>query len=69
MARRPKRLVITPAVAQIHQLAARVFGPVEVVQVIRRPAAEAVSVGQPVTMGARSRNCLVRKQPAGSAAT
>jgi hypothetical protein len=37
--RKPKttpRPPLTPAVAQIHQLVARVFGPVEVVQIIRR---------------------------------
>ncbi len=37
--RKPKptpRPPLTPAVAQIHQLVTRVFGPVEVVEVIRR---------------------------------
>jgi hypothetical protein len=69
MARRSKRPAITPEVAKIHQLVSRVFGRVEVVQIIRRPAAQAVSVGQPVTKGARARDCLVRKQPARSAET
>lgn len=32
---RGRRPVITPAVAQIHQLVTRIFGRVEVVQVIR----------------------------------
>jgi hypothetical protein len=66
---RRRRPEITPTVAQIHQLVSRAFGRVEVVQILRRPAAQAVSVGQHVTKGAGAQGCFVRNQPPRSAET
>lgn len=69
MARRSKRPLITPAVAQIHQLVSRVFGRVDVVQIIRVPAPQALSVGLRITKSVRSRDRLVREPLARSTET